>query len=198
MIFKTNQELREEAREKYYRISNEKKKELLERRKRNIIISYSILAGLCFVLGVTLIISAFLNTKSTEQYAIFGAIFEFACAGSLFAMFFRLRRTADKIVIDELQRVLAKTYSSWSYAKLREANMCVEKNSEMYKNITELNARYKFDSNICQRRVFREVLASKKQFDNFSYEKWIDSKMENHFELLHFLQQFNSIIIHLL
>lgn len=169
-IIKTNQEIKKEAVAKYNRISDKKKKQHLEKRKKSIIVCHVSWFSILSVVSLIFLIAGLV------AFGVMLALLSVALFGY---MFIRLKMPDKKIILEQLEFVLKKTYSSWTYEKVAKAESIVKVHSKMYKEIQEINKKYVFDRTICKKHRFNEKLSNKRQFDNFDYSKWIFAKIES-------------------
>lgn len=197
MSVKSKNELKIEATYKYERISDARKKKLLANEKKYITVFYSFLIILmilsvigCFCLAVFI--------KPVEIiYIIFSFMFFSSAIVSFILMRINLKKPEKDLIILNLTRVLKSTYKQISFMsqdQMVKWKYFVNAHSEACRQISTLNKEYKFDDNICKRRSYKEELNSKRQFDNFDYEKWIFKKIDEdltYFYSLHDIYQRN-------
>lgn len=187
---KTKEIIEKEAEEKYKRISDTMKQKHLKDRKRflkSFNISFSCLSLLW---GFGYLLSAFEPNKINIFLLILGIILLIIGVVLIIVLILKLKQSEESLIIEQLKKVLRKTYNKLTTQKVEKYKSFVKQNSPMYTSIKELNNNYDFDRKTCKSHHYHEYLNSKRQLDNFNYEKWIYQKMNEESE---FFDNFEKI-----
>ena len=187
---KTKEIVEKEAEEKYKRISDKMKKKHLKDRKDFLKSFYIITSCILFFLGLVFLFATF----RVQEIDIFTLIISIVSLISgtilLVVMFKKLNQSEKSLILQQLRKVLKKTYNNFTTQTVSKYKAYVEQNSSMYKKLKELNENYIFDRELCKNHFYHEYLNSKRQLDNFNYKKWIDQKMNRDTE---FFDNFEEI-----
>lgn len=169
---KTKEQLKQEAESKYNRISENKKQHYLKKRKRFLLILYISLSICAFIYGLL-----FIGANSSQNGGKGGLIFGIVCIiisiSLIIALIVNLKRESENLILEQIVKELKNLYNKFTKETISENLQYVQRNSPMYKNIQELNSRYTFNRNVCSIHSYSEELNSKRQLDNFNYNKWI-------------------------
>lgn len=176
----TKRDIEKEADEKYNRISGGMQQKLLRKRKSSLKASYITITSLFFVLSSACIGVMILHIIKNDILLISLSIL-FLILSIIFATVlpFKLKQNDKILIIQQLRKNLKKTYNSLTPKKVKTCKSYVKQNSDMYKNIQKLNSEYAFDRNTCRIYKYYEQLNTKRQFDNFNYDKWISTQIDN-------------------
>ncbi len=186
---KTREVIEKEAEEKYKRISDNKKQQHLHDRKIFIKLLYISLSCFFIVVGLSCVLVA-IRAEGTDIFPIMLGVGLFTTGIVLvIVLIAKLKQSNESLILKQLRKVLRKTYNSLTTQKVAKYKSYVKQNSPMYKNIKSLNAEYKFDRTICKTHHYHEYLNSKRQLDNFNYEKWIIQKMTEESEFFDSFEQ---------
>lgn len=180
-IFKlTKHDVKKEADKKYNKISDGMKQKLLRSRKKSLKTFY--ITFICLALLLCLAsIGTILYIKDTNIILLASSIVFFGI--SVFCIIVlpvKLKRPQELLIKAQLKKALKKTYNELTLKKVEICKPYVKQNSDMYKNIEKLNNKYGFDRYTCRIHYYYEYLNSKRQFDNFNYDKWITQQIDNY------------------
>lgn len=187
---KTKDIIEKEAEEKYKRISDTMKQKHLRDRKVFLKSFNIVFSCISFFFGLVCLFATFGAEKIDIFTLILSIIFLIIGIILLIVMFVKLKQTDETLILEQLRRVLRKTYNNLTTQKVAQYKSYVKQNSPMYKSIKELNGNYDFDRKTCKSHHYHEYLNSKRQLDNFNYEKWIYQKMNEESE---FFDNFEKI-----
>lgn len=169
---KTKEDLRKEAEIKYGRISDNKKQHYLKKRKRFLMLLYISLSIGAFLYGL-IFIGANSSQNNSKGGLIFGVICIIISIALIIALIVNLKRESEKLILEQIAKELKNLYNKFTKETISENLQYVQRNSPMYKKIQELNSLYTFNRNVCSIHSYSEELNSKRQLDNFNYNKWI-------------------------
>lgn len=167
-----------EAKNKYNRISDKMKQKHLKDRKKYLKIFYIVFTCVFFIMGIICICVGFVAKQNKIVSIIIGSLFIAVGITLLIIMSVKLKHSDEKLILEQLRKILKKTYESLTIQKVNQYKSYVKNHSIMYKNIKELNYKYKFDRDICKTHNYYEYLNSKRQLDCFNYEKWIFQQID--------------------
>lgn len=187
---KTKEIIEKEAEEKYKRISDTMKQKHLRDRKVFLKSFNIVFSCISFFFGLVCLFATFGAKKIDIFTLILSIIFLIIGIILLIVMFVKLKQTDETLILEQLRKVLRKTYNNLTTQKVAQYKSYVKQNSPMYKSIKELNSNYDFDRKTCKSHHYHEYLNSKRQLDNFNYEKWIYQKMNEESE---FFDNFEKI-----
>ena len=187
---KTKEIIEKEAEEKYKRISDTMKQKHLRDRKVFLKSFNIVFSCISFFLSVVCLFATF-GAKEIDIFTlILSIILLIIGIILLIVMFVKLKQTDKTLILEQLRKVLRKTYNNLTTQKVSQYKSYVKQNSPMYKSIKELNGNYDFDRKTCKNHHYHEYLNSKRQLDNFNYENWIYQKMNEESE---FFDNFEKI-----
>ena len=171
----SSEELHKFAAKKFDRISDKKKNQYLSKRKiflKSLYIPLGVVAFAISLLGVVLCILKNLN------YLVLVVLF--ALIGAILLIIFakNIKKPDEQLILTEIYYELKKIYSQMNESRISENKPYVKCHSKLYENITNLNSRYSFDRKICKQHYYSEELNSKRQFDNFDYNKWLMQQID--------------------
>lgn len=174
---KTRKIIEKEAEEKYKRISDAMKKKHLKDRKSFLKFFYIVMSSISLFFGFVCLFLK-LEAKEIDIFKLaLGIVLLILGMVFLIILFVKLKQSEESLILEQLRKVLKKTYNNLTIKTVVKYKDYVKQNSLMYQNVRNLNQKYKFDREICKTRHYHEYLNSKKQLDNFNYEKWICRKM---------------------
>lgn len=183
LFSKTEEQLNLEAEQKFNKISDERKEKYLQKRKSFLLKVFLTLSIVSLCLSVGLFIGYFVSPLLQDEkisMLVFFIIF-LITAIALFVYFIvNIKRSDEELIKKQIITDLKNTYKNLANELVSENFQLVKDNSLMYKNIIELNKQYNFDRKICKVHQYYEELNSKRQLDNFNYDKWILEHINNH------------------
>lgn len=173
LIYKTKEDIKNDANGKYERISETQKKKYLIERKTFLKAFYSIFSSFIFLLADVFLLLG-LKIQQTQ-------LFFFVLSGLMFltgiflmvVMFIKLNSCEKTLILEQLRKQLRKTYKELTSQKVYEYKSYVQQNSPMFKSVKRLNDGYSFDKEICKKHNYSKNLNNKRQFDCFDYTKWV-------------------------
>lgn len=174
---KTKESIKNEANEKYSYITETKKKHLLKQRRKELKTRFAIFASIAFVVGVLTLLCLIGTDNFNVACLIVGIAFLILGIGLVVMLKFKLKRTEEILILEQLIRDLTSLYNQLTYDDISEHKDYVKRRSNIYQAMLDLNNKYHFDRELCKQHNFKEILNSKRQVENFDYEKWIFQKM---------------------
>ena len=186
---KTKKVILKESAEKYERISNNKREQYLRSYKKKMKAICITLISVSFSVYLLFIVLSLLN-RFTAFNIVMLVLFFIVVIVSIINLFMLVRREEKKLTIKAISIELSKIYKNLTNERVNKFKHYVWSHSKMCKDIADLNNKYEFNRDVCREHGYRYDCKSKRELENFNYDKWIINFMAQNEE---FFETFQSI-----